>query len=248
MKYENEMFQDLMGIVIETDDKWLDKKLNGHICYKGGGGTTTTAATIPAEFKPFARQYAGMLSDKVGDFGAIGEESAALKQAQQQATGMAGQLGQAGQTTLTAQQAAATGTGLFGQADLSGMAKELSRQAGITEAQRAGARTAGGGVPGSARDRIAQAEGQAALQGQFARLGMDDLSARRAASQQAVGQAGTAQKAAMGGVDVLRGVGKEQTARAQMMAEAPVRGLKEMASIFTGIPMGQTSTTSGGGK
>jgi len=245
MKYENEMFQDLMGIVIETNDKWLDKKLNGHVCYKGGS-TTTTKVNVPSEFKPFARKYAGMLADKTGEFGAIGEEAAALKQAQQQAVGMSGQLSQAGQATLAAQQAAQAGTGLFGQADLSGMAKELSRQAGITEAQRAGARTAGGGVPGSARDRIAQAEGRANLEGQFAKLGMSDLSARRSASQQAVGQGGAAQKAALGGVDVLRGVGKEQTARDQMMAEAPVRGLKEMGSIFTGIPMGQTSK--GGGK
>jgi hypothetical protein len=245
MKYENEMFQDLMGIVIETNDKWLDKKLNGHVCYKGGN-TTTTTVNVPSEFKPFARKYSGMLADKTNEFGAIGEESAALKQAQRQAVGMSGQLGQAGQATLAAQQAAQAGTGLFGQADLSGMAKELSRQAGITEAQRAGARPAGGGVPGSARDRIAQAEGRANLEGQFAKLGMSDLSARRSASQQAVGQGGAAQKAALGGVDVLRGVGKEQTARDQMMAEAPVRGLKEMGSIFTGIPMGQTST--GGGK
>lgn len=245
MKYENEMFQDLMGIVIETDDKWLNKKLNGHVCYKGGSSSTTNV-NIPTEFKPFARKYSSMLADKTGEFGAIGEEAAALKQAQQQAIGLSGQLGQAGQATLAAQQAAQAGTGMFGQADLSGMAKELSRQAGITEAQRAGARTAGGGVPGSARDRIAQAEGRANLQGQFAKLGMQDLGERRAASQQAVGQAGAAMKSAMGGVDTLRGVGKEQTARAQMMAEAPVRGLKEMGSIFTGIPMGQSTTQSGG--
>lgn len=35
-------FIDLMGITIETGDPWLDKKLNSHICYKGGGGSTTT--------------------------------------------------------------------------------------------------------------------------------------------------------------------------------------------------------------
>ena len=30
------MFKDIMGIVIDTEDKWLNKKLNSHICYKGG--------------------------------------------------------------------------------------------------------------------------------------------------------------------------------------------------------------------
>lgn len=29
------MFEDIMGIVIDTEDKWLNKKLNSHICYKG---------------------------------------------------------------------------------------------------------------------------------------------------------------------------------------------------------------------
>ena len=32
-------FEDLMGCRIETENEWLDKKVNGHICYgKGGGG------------------------------------------------------------------------------------------------------------------------------------------------------------------------------------------------------------------
>jgi len=34
------MFKDIMGIVIDTEDKWLNKKLNSHICYKGGGSET----------------------------------------------------------------------------------------------------------------------------------------------------------------------------------------------------------------
>jgi hypothetical protein len=29
------MFKDIMGIVVNTEDKWLNKKLNSHICYKG---------------------------------------------------------------------------------------------------------------------------------------------------------------------------------------------------------------------
>jgi len=245
MKFEpNETFQDLMGIVIETDDAFLNKVLNKNVCYKGGS-TTTTAATIPKEFKPFASQYASQLMSKSKDFGKIGEEAAALTQAQEQALARAGQVGAVGQAGAAAQQQALAGEGLFGEADLSGMAKELSRQAGIGEAsRRAGAM--GAGTLGSARGRIAEAEGQAALQGQLANLGLQDLEARRMASTQARGETGVTQKTLMGDIDITRGVGKEQTARNQMMAEAPVRGLKEQASIFTGIPMGQTSTTSGG--
>ena len=34
MKYTNEFDEDLMGLTIETNDPWLDRKLNSHICYK----------------------------------------------------------------------------------------------------------------------------------------------------------------------------------------------------------------------
>lgn len=47
-------FEDLMGIVIETGYAPLDKKLNSHICYKGGGGQTTTSESgVPKEFRPY---------------------------------------------------------------------------------------------------------------------------------------------------------------------------------------------------
>ena len=31
-------FEDLLGLEIETEDKFLNKKLNSHVCYSGGGG------------------------------------------------------------------------------------------------------------------------------------------------------------------------------------------------------------------
>ena len=34
MKYTNEFDEDLLGLTIETNDPWLDRKLNSHICYK----------------------------------------------------------------------------------------------------------------------------------------------------------------------------------------------------------------------
>ena len=245
MKFEpNETFQDLMGIVIETDDAFLNKVLNKNVCYKGGS-TSTSVATIPTEFKPFASQYANQLMSLSNKFGAIGDQAPELLQAQDQAVNLAGQVGDIGQAGAKAQQEALTGTGLFKEADLSGMAKGLARQAGINEAsRRAGAM--GAGTLGSARGRIAEAEGQAALQGQLANLGLQDLEARRMASAQARNETAATQSGVMGGTSILQGVGKEKTAREQMEAEAPVRGVKEQASIFTGIPMGQTNTTSGG--
>jgi hypothetical protein len=256
MKYENEMFQDLMGIVRETDDKWLNKKLNSHICYKGGGGrtTTTSAATIPEEFKPFAEKYANMLSASTGKFGQVGEEAEALKQAQGQALDRAGDIKGIGAAGLQAQQEALRGEGLFGARDLSaqqaGLAANAQRRLGLGTAQRQAGAAMGGGA-GGARAALAQreAESQAGTQlaSQLAELEGQDLAARRAASAAARGETGMMQKASMADIDVVRGVGREQTDRAQLMAEQPVLGLKQMGGIFTGLPMGQTSVQRGGG-
>jgi hypothetical protein len=258
MKYENEMFQDLMGIVIETDDVWLNKKLNNHVCYKGGGGGTTTATPeIPEEFKPFAREYSRQLTDaaRKSKFGQIGEEAEALKAAQQLAKDRAGQAGGIGLAAAQAQQEALTGKGMFApqfmEARKEAIAADAARRLGLSTAGRQ-ASAMGRGTLGSARSRIAQAGAEqtamAQLGGQLAEMDAAELAARRAASERARGETAATQKGLMADVDILRGVGKEETARAQMMAEAPVRGLKEMAGLFTGIPMGQTQTTSGGGK
>jgi len=258
MKYENEMFQDLMGIVIETNDEWLDKKLNGHLCYKGGGGSTTTSTpVIPEEFKPFARQYASQLTSasRRGDtFGQLAAVDPALQKAQEAALGRAGQVGELGQAGIQAQQEALRGEGLFGARDLSAQQDALAAQAreklGLdTAARKAGAMSSG--VMGSARQRLAQskAEEQAGtdLAGRFAELEGQDLAARRAASAAARGETGMMQKAGMADIDVLRGVGKERGARAQQQVDRTYKGLQQQAGLFTGLPQGSTQTTSGGG-
>jgi len=258
MKYENEIFQDLMGIVIETDDKWLDKKLNGHICYKGGSRQAQTATpVIPREFKPFAEQYAGQLtraSQSGNVFGQLANVDPALQQAQEAALGRASQVGELGQAGIQAQQEALRGEGLFGARDLSAQQAALSANAkkrlGMGTAQRQAQAAMGGGA-GGARAALAQqqAESEAGTQlaGRLAELEGQDLAARRAASAAARSQTGMMQKAGMADIDVLRGVGKERGARAQQEAEQQFQALQQQAGLFTGIPMGQSQTTIGGG-
>jgi hypothetical protein len=247
-----------MGIVIETNDKWLDKKLNGHICYKGGGNSTTTVTPlIPEEFKPFAENYAGQLrrASLAGDtFGQVASEDIALRQAQEAALGRAGQVGELGQAGIQAQQEALRGEGLFGARDLSAQQASLSADAknrlGLGTAQRQAGAAMGGGA-GGARAALAQqqAESQAGTQlaGRLAELEGQDLASRRAASAAARGQTGIMQKAGMADIDILRGVGKERGARAQQVADRKYTALQQQAGLFQGVPQGQTQTTSGGG-
>jgi len=254
MKYENEMFQDLMGIVRETENEWLNKKLNSHICYKGGSSTTSMPA-IPEEFSPFARYYAGQLTaaGAQNKFGGVGEEAKALKDAQQMAIDRTGAVKNIADQSIQAQQDALMGTGMFAAQDLSAQKDALSSAA----RNRLGMQTAGlnarGAVAGGgsgARAMLAKQQAQelagAQLGGQLAQLDAQDLARRQQASQQAVQQTAGLQKAAQADIDLLRGVGKEQTDRFQFEADAPTKALREMGAIFTGIPIGQTSTTSGG--
>ena len=252
MKYENKTFYDLMGIVIETDNEWLNKKLNQNLCYGGGGGSQsqTTTPVIPTEFKPFATKFGAELDQAVsaGDvFGQVQGFTPDQIQAQQAARAQASRAGGLGQFAEQQYRQQASGTGLFGQADLSGMAKELSRQAGMQQADmRAGAMA--GGTLGSARQRMAQAQGDAALQGKFAELGMTDLAARRQAASGAANQLAGVRQGITAEADILRNVGSEIQKQKQAEAGAQATGLKEIGGIFTGVPVGQTSVSSGGGK
>lgn len=260
MKYENEMFHDLMGIVIETDDAWLNKKLNANVCYKGGGGsqTSTSAATIPEEFKPFAKQYSRMLTSgaQSGDvFGQVAETDPNLLAARESALGRMGEVRNIGQAGLKAQQEALTGTGMFAARDLSGqqdaMAAQARRKLGETIGQQRAGSAMGRGVLGSARQQLGEAKAREAtaenLATKFAEMDAQDLTARRSASAAARGETGSMQKSAMSDVGIQRNVGKESQTDAQRMLDAKYTGLKQMAGLFTGIPMGQTQTSSGGG-
>jgi hypothetical protein len=259
MKYENEMFQDLMGIVIDTEDKWLDKKLNGHICYKGGGGggTTTSTPLMPEEFKPFAKQYANKLvragqSDNV--FGQIANQDSALRQAQEAALGRTGEVRRLGQAGVQAQQEAMTGRGLFGAQNLESQKDALAMQAADRLGQQTenlGGEASARGVAGGRRAQFgaerAKALAGAQLTGKLAELDTQDLAARRSASANARGETAAMQKAGMADIDLLRGVGKERTAFAQKQADKAYTALQQQAGLFSGVPQGTSQTSSGGG-
>ena len=47
MNQKKSEFDDLLGQVREVENEWLDKKLNGHLCYgKGGKAPATTTSNV----------------------------------------------------------------------------------------------------------------------------------------------------------------------------------------------------------
>tara|TARA_R100001509_G_scaffold22682_3_gene11941 strand:+ start:3806 stop:6325 length:2520 start_codon:yes stop_codon:yes gene_type:complete len=48
-------FEDLLGLEIETEDKFLNKKLNSHVCYSGGGGGGSKQQDIAPTLQPYVR-------------------------------------------------------------------------------------------------------------------------------------------------------------------------------------------------
>ena len=57
-------FDDLLGQVREVENEWLDRKLNGHLCYgKGGGGPSQTTSQVtqtnlPEYLEPYVKNLA----------------------------------------------------------------------------------------------------------------------------------------------------------------------------------------------
>jgi hypothetical protein len=242
MKYE---FKDLMNEVIETDSEWLNKKLNGHICFGGGGGSSQASTPqVAAEYRPASQEAGSQLQNllRQNKFGQVAGLNENLADAQQSGLNRRAEVRQIGQAGAQAQQDAMAGKGLFGQADLTGMSKELARQAGIAEGDRVSAQMGGNTPQGSARGMIAKQAGRANLEGQLANLGLQDLSQRRDASAAARSQTGAMQKAGMADIDIQRAIGTEQQKRAQLETSAETRGIGEAMAMLKGIPVGSISS------
>ena len=51
-------FDDLLGQVREVENEWLDRKLNGHLCYgKGGGPSQTTSNVTQTNLPEYLEPY-----------------------------------------------------------------------------------------------------------------------------------------------------------------------------------------------
>ena len=62
-------FDDLMGVSIEVNDKWLDKKLNDNICYGKGGGGGSQQQDVPPTLRPYVKQVLDRAQGLYGDYG-----------------------------------------------------------------------------------------------------------------------------------------------------------------------------------
>ena len=58
-------FDDLLGQTIEVENEWLDRKLNGHLCYgKGGGPSQTTSNVTQTNLPEYLEPYVVNLANR----------------------------------------------------------------------------------------------------------------------------------------------------------------------------------------
>lgn len=256
-----DQFEDLMGVVIETGYAPLDKKLNSHICYKGGGGgTTTTESGVPKEFRPYVERG---LADAEAARGA-GNLSyvAAMTPEQQQSLNMqsslaTGRLQDVADESVAARDImgeASRGEGIFGTDAYTTVANDMSnRLQSLGNQARGQAQTSsalGGGL-GSARQ-----------QGMTEKAVMDTMfdEVSKEVQAQRQGRLGAAQNVVGTGQDVaaqsglgaaaLERVGTTKQAQDQRVGDAEYQGLQRFFGLLGSPAVGQTSTStqSGGGK
>ena len=258
MKYENEFFEDMMGVTIETGDAFLDKKLNSHICYKGGGNRTTQTSSLPEWLKPHITGLLGKgeAAYNQGNLSEVAGFTADQQAAQRQGRQAAGAISQQGGRAATAQTDALTGTGLFGAQDFTAQKEALGAEAGeLLGRNLAGQRasSAASGTPGSFRSELAKNEAgtlaQSQLAGQLAQLDSGDRAARRGASQSAVGQTGAVQQGLGAGAQARGQIGSQIQDQRQKEADATYQGLQRLGSLFgvaQSTPQDKTQRAGGG--
>jgi hypothetical protein len=257
-----DQFEDLMGIVIETGYAPLDKKLNSHICYKGGGGQTTTSESgVPKEFRPYVVEG---LKDaeaalKGGDLSYVAD----LTPQQQQSLDMQTDLATGKLQDIAADSEAARdilgeasrGEGIFGSGAYQTVADDMSdRLITLGDQARGMAQTksALGGGLGSARQTAATE--RAVMDTMF-----DEVSKEVQAQRQ--GRLGAAQNVIGTGQDVagqaglgaaaLERVGATYQTQDQRQGDATYQGLQRFFGLLGSPAVGQqtkSTTTSGGGK
>ena len=248
------MFEDLMNITIETGDAFLDKKLNSHICYKGGGKSATSTSSVPEWLRPHAEGFLRKANraHASGDLNRVEGFNADQVAARQAGRNVAGQQDQ------LAQQAQRRNRQLYGRdaTDISGI-----RDAFLADARR-GAGQAGAGADasassrgtlGGARSAAAREAGRAQAQ-EGAALGF--AQAQQQANQQdfankqgLAGQAGNLQQLASTGAQTLGAVGQQGQTQAQKEADSTFQGLQRLGGLFgqaSGLATDNTSRAGGG--
>ena len=226
----NDQFNDYLNITVETGCDSLNKKLNSHICYKGGGSQTTTSG-IDEEFKP---DVLDMLSDakRLYDTGQLGRVAGLTEEMRR---GIA-----AGTSAGRNQQSLAGTMQDIAQApvDLSGMRTAASQEAmntlGITR-DAAGAR----GALGGSRQAINESSIANQLAANFANIDQQAQQQQMQNLQTAIGGQGAAYQ-------TLSDVGASTQDYSQAQADAPYTALAQRVGMFTGLAPKQTTTTGGG--
>lgn len=254
-----DQFEDLMGIVVETGFAPLDKKLNSHICYKGGGGSTTTESGVPKEFRPYvtrgladaeAARQSGNLS-YVADM--TPEQKQSLAMQTNLATGRLQDIADDSMAARDVMQDASQGKGIFGTDAYNIVANDMSNRLQTLGNQARGqaqTQSALGGGLGSARSNAATE--RAVMDTMF-----DEVSKEVQAQRQ--GRLGAAQNVVGTGQDVaaqsglgaaaLERVGTTKQAQDQRQGDAEYQGLQRFFGMLGSPAVGQTSTvTKSGGK
>ena len=228
--FDTEMFEDILGITVHTGCEHLDKKLNSHICYKGGGSQTTVSG-IDAEFKP---DVLDMLGDakRLYDQGQLGKV-AGLTEEMRRGISAGTSAGQNQQSLAGTMQDIAQAP-----VDLSGMrtaaSQEAMRTLGVTR-DAAGGR----GALGGSRQAINEASVANQLAANFANIDQQ-------AQQQQMQNLQTALGGQSAAYQTLSDVGASTQDYAQAQADAPYTALAQRVGMFTGLAPKQQTTTGGG--
>ena len=256
-----DQFEDLMGVVVETGYAPLDKKLNSHICYKGGGGQTTTSSSgVPQEFRPYVER--GLADAETarqsGNLSYVADLTPEQKQSLAMQTNLAtGQLQDIADDSMAARdviQDASQGQGIFGTNAYNIVANDMSNRLQTLGNQARGqaqTQSALGGSLGSARSNAATEK--AVMDTMFDEVSKEVQAQRQGrlgaaksvidTGQNVAGQAGL-------GASALERVGKTKQAQDQRVGDAEYQGLQRFFGLLGSPAVGSetTQTSSGGGK
>lgn len=207
---------------------YVDSKDIAHL---GGGGTSTSSSGFADEYKP---QITSMLdtANSLHSSGQLGQV-AGFNQTQINAQN-AGITAAGNQTTLEGSILAQANKGV----DLSGM--RTAAKTNALSALNMGAASAGraGGLGGSRQVLNSQSVAND-LAGKFATIDQQEQATNFANKSSALGMQGT-------GAQTLAGIGAGQQQQSQNQADAPYKGLSQLASVYHGVMPKETTTQQSG--